>query len=158
MNKNTLNFGVGETEHAVRDRLLGTWKLIATEETVKDGSTRPFPQFRPNAKGFLTYQADGHMCALLVNPDQPKSTVAIEKTLNKKAASFDAAFAYCGRYEIDAGQKHIVHLPEVATHPGYVGSRQVRPYEFDGNRLILSDIEKEDPTVVRWKIVWEKMQ
>ena len=104
MKKNTLNFGVGETEHAVRDRLLGTWKLIATEETLKDGSTRPFPQFGPNATGFLMYQADGHMCALLVNPDQPKSTVAIEKTLNKKAASFDAAFAYCGRYEIDAGQ------------------------------------------------------
>ena len=31
---------------------------------------------------------------------------------------------YCGRYEIDVKQKQIVHLPEVATSPTDVGSRQ----------------------------------
>jgi hypothetical protein len=44
----------------------------------------------------------------------------------------------------------------VATDPGYVGSRQIRPYVFEGGRLILSDVEKDDPMVARWKIVWEK--
>jgi hypothetical protein len=47
---------------------------------------------------------------------------------------------------------------EVATDPGYVGSRQVRPYVFEGGRLVLSDIEKDDPSVARWKIVWEKVK
>jgi hypothetical protein len=51
--------------------------------------------------------------------------------------------------EIDAKQKQIIHLPEVATDPGYVGSRQVRPYVFEGGRLVLSDVEKDDPLVAR---------
>ena len=76
-------------------------------------------------------------------------------TPEEKVAAADGTFAYCGRYEIDARQKQIIHLPEVATDPGYVGPRQVRPYVFEGGRLVLSDVEKDDPSVARWKIVWE---
>ncbi len=79
-------------------------------------------------------------------------------TPEEKAAAAEGTFAYCGRYEIDIKQERIVHLPEVATDPGYVGSRQIRPYRFEGNRLILSDVEKDNPSVARWKIVWEKVQ
>src|SRR5215469_15672190 len=90
-----------QTESEIRDRIVGTWKLVSTEETMKNGTTRPFPSFGPRAKGFLMYQRDGHMCADLVNPDRPA---------------------------------------------GYVGSRQIRPYRFEGGRLILSDVEKDDPS------------
>jgi hypothetical protein len=69
-----------------------------------------------------------------------------------------APFAYCGRYEIDVKQERIVHLPEVATDPGYVGSRQIRPYRFESGRLILSDVERNDPPVACWTIIWEKVQ
>ena len=135
----------------IRDRLVGTWKLVSTEETLKDGGTRPFPQFGARGKGFLIYQADGYMCAILVNPDGPKSA------FDPKAPAADRAFAYCGRYEIDVEQKQIIHLPEVATDPNYVGSRQIRPYQFESERLIFADIEKENPTVSHWKIIWEKV-
>jgi hypothetical protein len=46
----------------------------------------------------------------------------------------------------------------VASDQGYLGSRQVRPYRFEGERLIFSDVEKDDPAVARWKIVWETVQ
>jgi hypothetical protein len=74
----------------------------------------------------------------------------------EKVAADDGTFAYCGRYEIDVERKQIVHLPEIATAQGYVGSRQVRPYQFEGQRLIFSDIEKQEADVESWKIVWEK--
>lgn len=119
---------------------MGTWKLISAEETLKNGTTRPFPQFGPQAKGFLMYQADGYMSAFLVNPD-----------------GGNEAFAYCGRYEIDVERKQIIHLPEIATAAAFVDSRQVRPFEFAGNHLVLSDVEKQNPEVVRWKIVWKKV-
>jgi len=143
-----------QTESQIRDRILGTWTLVSTEETMKDGTTRPFPSYGPHAKGFLMYQPDGYMCADLVNPDRPKWADPTHSTTEEKVAAADGTFAYCGRYEID--EKQIVHLPEVATDPGYVGSRQVRPYRFEGSRLILSDVERDDPTVTRWKIVWER--
>ena len=148
----------GQTESEIRDRIVGTWKLVSTEEVMKDGTTRPYPSFGPHAKGFLMYQREGYMCAELMNPDRPKSADPRHSTPEEKIAAAEGSFAYCGRYEIDAKQEWIVHLPEVAADPDYVGSRQVRPFRFDGGRLILSDIEKNDPSVARWKIVWEKVQ
>jgi Lipocalin-like domain len=147
----------GQTASQIRDRLVGTWRLLSTEETLKDGSTRPFPAFGPNAKGFLMYQRDGYMCAQLVNPDLHRWADALHPTPEEKAAAADSTFAYCGRYEIDVKQQWIVHLPETATNPAYVGSRQVRPFRLEGNRLILSDAEKDEPSVARWKLVWEKV-
>ena len=148
----------GQTEAEIRDRIVGTWKLVSTEQTMKDGSTRPDPRFGAQGKGFLMYQGDGYMCADLVNPNRPKWVDPVHPTPEEKRAAADGTFAYCGRYEIDVKQKQIVHLPEVATDSGYVGSRQVRPYSFQDGHLILSDIVKNDPTVARWKIVWEKAQ
>lgn len=148
----------GETESQVRSRVVGTWKLVSTEETLKDGGTRPFPQFGPHAEGFLMYQADGHMCAFLENPDRPKWCDPARATLEERVAAADGIFAYCGRYEIDVERKQIVHLPEIATAHRYVGSRQVRPYQFEGEHLIFSDVEKGGVDVTRWKIVWQKAQ
>jgi len=147
-----------QTESEIRDRIVGTWKLVSAEETMKDGTTRPFPSFGLHGKGFLMYQRDGYMCADLVNPDRPKWADSAHTTPEEKAATADGTFAYCGRYEIDVKQERIIHLPEVATDPGYVGSRQIRPYRFEGGRLILSDAEKNDPAVAHWKIVWEKVR
>jgi hypothetical protein len=147
-----------KTESEIRDRIVGRWKLVSTEETLKNGSTRPFSAFGPHATGFLMYQRDGYMFALLANPERVKSANRERATIEEKLAATEGSFAYCGRYEIDVKQETIVHLPEVASHPGYVGSRQVRPYRFDGRRLIFSDAERDDPAVTRWKIVWEKVQ
>jgi Lipocalin-like domain len=142
----------------VRARLVGTWKLVSTEETLKDGSTRPFPQFGYHGKGFLMYQADGYMCAILVNPDRPKWVNPVQTTLEEQVAAGDRTFAYCGCYQIDVERNQIIHLPEVATDPNYMGSRQIRPYQFEGERLIFSDVEKDDPAVSHWKITWEKVR
>ena len=149
---------LGQTEADNRDRIVGTWKLVSTEERMKDGTTRPFPRYGAQCKGFLIYQRDGYMCAYLVNPDRQKWADPAHPTPEEKLAVADGTFAYCGRYEIDVKQKQIIHLPEVATNPGWVGSRQVRPYTFQDGRLILSDVEKNDPNIARWKIVWEKTE
>jgi hypothetical protein len=149
---------LGQTESDIRDRIVGTWKLVSTEETMKDGTTRPFPVFGAQCKGFLMYQRDGYMGVYLLNPDRLKWVDPAHPTPEEKLVAADGTLAYCGRYEIDVKQKQIIHLPEVATNPGYVGSRQIRPYTFQDDRLILSDVEKNDLNVVRWKIVWEKTQ
>jgi hypothetical protein len=50
-----------------------SWHLEArVEETMKNGTTRPFPSFGPHAKGFLMYQRKGYMCADFVNPERPQ--------------------------------------------------------------------------------------
>jgi hypothetical protein len=142
-------FVFAQSESEIRDRIVGTWKLVSTEETLKDGTTRPYPRYGSNGKGFLMYSRDGYMCADLVNPDRPKWVSPVEPTTEEKVAAADGLFAYCGRYEIDVKQNRLIHLPEVATDPGYVGSQQIRPYKFVEGRLVLSDVETEKPGVVR---------
>jgi len=106
-----------QTESEIRDRIVGTWKLVSAEDIMKAGTTRPYPTYGPHGKGFLMYQRDGYMCADLVNPDRPKWADPVHTTPEEKVAAADGTFAYCGRYEIDAKQKQIIHLPEVATDP-----------------------------------------
>ena len=147
---------LGKTESDIRDQIVGTWKLVSSEQIMKDGTIQRDSRFGAHGKGYLMYQRDGHMCAYLTNPDLPKWADAAHPTKEEKVVAADEMFAYCGRYEIDVKLKQIIHLPEVATDPAYVGSRQIRPYTFHDGRLIFSDVEKDDPTAARWRIVWEK--
>jgi Lipocalin-like domain len=105
------------------------------------------------------YSADGQMCGVEMNPDRPKWRNSEEPTQEEKASAFDGSYGYCGPYEIDTKRSQLIHLPEVSTGPGYLGTRQIRPHRFEGNRLILSGgIVEDQPEVVSWTVVWEKVR
>lgn len=142
-------------ESWVRNRIIGTWKLVSAEDTLRNGSIRQI--YGPKGQGFLMYSADGFMCAVLMNPDRPKWTNPKKPTQADKASAFDGSYGYCGRYEIDAEHNKLVHLPEVSTGPEFVATRQLRPYRFEGRRMIFSDTVEGDSDVASWKIVWEKV-
>ena len=142
----------------VKQRIVGTWKIVSSEETLKNGKKRFEPELGPHGIGFLIYSADGHMCAQGMNPDRPAWKNNLKPTDQEKLSAFDGSFAYCGRYEIDAEKHILLHLPEVSMTPDYVGTRQIRPYRFEGTRMILGDKEKDDPEVESWQIVWEKVK
>jgi hypothetical protein len=146
-----------DNEIAVRRSLVGTWRLILTENTLKDGSKSH--DYGPNGKGFLMYSADGYMCAVLMNPDRPRWQNPESPTQEEKASAFDGSYGYCGHYEINTTKSELIHLPEVSTGPSYLGTQQVRPYRFEGNQLVLSGGPvKEEPDVVAWRVVWEKVR
>jgi len=147
------------TEAEVRKKLVGTWKVVSSEETMKDGTRRPNPHIGPHGKAFLVYSADGYMCAELMNSDRPTWKDKVKPTDDEKLSSFNGFFAYCGRYEIHADKNYLVHLPEVSMTQDYLGTRQIRPYKFEGNRMILGDkVSDGNEGVVAWQIVWEKVE
>ncbi len=139
-------------ESWVRNRIIGTWKLVSAEETLRNGSNRAM--YGERGQGFLMYSADGFMCAVLMNPDRPKWADPKNPTQADKASAFDGFYGYCGRYEIDAKHNQLVHLPEVSTGPDFVATRQVRPYRFEGNRMTFSDTVEGESDVASWEIVW----
>jgi hypothetical protein len=148
---------IGTDETAVRSKIVGTWKLLLTENTLKDGSKTH--DYGPNGKGFLIYSNDGYMCAELMDPDRPKWKNPDQPTQEEKASAFDDSAGYCGRYQIDTKHHLLVHLPEVSSAPSYVGSRQIRQYRFEGGLLILSGGPVEDePDLASWKLVWERVR
>lgn len=148
----------GQDSANIRKRFLGTWKLVSTEEKLKDGTARAYKDTGPNGVGYLMYSADGHMCAVLTNPDRPKWDEP--PTTAQKLAAIDGLAAYCGTFKIDEANHVMLHYPALAWMPNYVGTEQRRPYRFEGNRLIFSDRagQLDEPDVERWTITWEKAQ
>jgi hypothetical protein len=142
-------------ESWVRNKIIGTWKLVLAEDTLRDGSTRSM--YGLKGQGFLMYSADGFMCAVLMDPDRPKWANPKKPTQADKASAFDGSYGYCGRYEIDAKHNALVHLPQVSTGPSFVATRQVRPYRFEGTRMTFSDTVEDESELASWKIVWEKV-
>jgi len=142
---------------SIRDRFIGTWELVSAEDHMTDGSTRPYPATGPNGKGYLMYTADGHMCAELMNPDRPAWKDPRNPSDAEKASAIDGFHAYCGRYEIDEADRVMYHYPEIAGSPNYVGTKQPRPYKFNGDLLTFSDKVTNEPGVESYSITWRKV-
>jgi Lipocalin-like domain len=115
---------------SARERFVGTWELVSTEYRYTDGTRRPYPDVGPHGKGYLMYGRDGRLCAQLMNPDRPAWKEAGHATEAEKISAFDGFFAYCGKYEVDEAKHVMIHLPEVASWPGLIGSKQPRPYRI----------------------------
>jgi|SRR5579862_7170286 len=141
----------------VKQRLVGTWKVVSSRRTLKNGTKAFDPALGPHGMGFLIYSADGQMCAELMNPDRPAWKNNLKPTDQEKVSAFNGSFAYCGRYEIDTEKHVLVHLPEVSMTQNYVGTRQIRPFRFEGTRMILADKAIDDPEIDSWEVVWEKV-
>jgi hypothetical protein len=146
------------SEKSLREALIGTWKLVSTEERLRGGGTRPYPDLGEKASGYLMYTDDGHMCATLMRPGRPQWHSNEENATNSEKISAGSGFSsYCGTYEIDEKNHVIVHYPEISFNPNFIGTVQKRPYRLEGNRMTFSDPEQSGE-VERWTIVWEKVK
>ena len=141
---------------SVRDRLVGTWELVSAKDRMKDGRDRIYPELGAHGKGYLVYTADGHMCAQLMNPDRPKWKEFDKPTEAEKITAIDGFSAYCGRYEVDEEKGMVVHLPELAWSPNYIGTRQLRPYTLQNDTLTFAGKPLDEPDVESYSITWRR--
>lgn len=149
------------TVHAgpgARIRLIGTWRLLSAGTFRPDGQFVPYPEYGPNPNGYLMYDATGHMCVSLSNPNHPRWVDPEKPTEAEKLRSYDAFFAYCGTYEVREKESRVIHRPEVGSWPRYIGTDQSRNFRFEANRLVLSDQETPPGGERRrYQITWERV-
>lgn len=116
-------------------RIVGTWRLESWDRVEDDGTRKP--RFGPGATGLLIYAADGFMSATL--QDGNRTLFAGPDPYGGSAEECRAAMAtghsYGGRWRIEGDA--IVHDVEFSVFPNWVGSRQIRFFRFDGERMIL---------------------
>jgi hypothetical protein len=145
----------GGNKAEVSQRFLGAWRLAAAEQKGPDGVFHPQPDLGPHAKGFIMYTPDGHMCAQLMNPERPEWADPQNPTEPEHASAGRGFISYCGRFEVNEGEQMMIHYPETAFQPNYVGTVQKRPYRLEGaDRLIYSvKIGGADR-----RIVWERLK
>ena len=68
-------------------RFVGTWRLVSTQATFKDGTKGPIPYLGPQGKAYLIYTPDHHMCAVLMNPQRPLWSSAATPTEKEAKAA-----------------------------------------------------------------------
>ena len=118
-------------------QLVGTWKLISASD--RDSPSDPWVPytFGNPPSGYFIYDAAGHASIQIMTtppvqiakPDSPTPAEALK--------IFNGYIAYYGTYTVDAANIH--HQVEGAWDPSQVGTDQVRPYELDGDTLIIGN-------------------
>lgn len=150
-------FAQSATTAPTVSRLIGTWKLVSIEDTMKDGKVQAPAQFGPHPHGFIMYEPDGYMCASIVDGDRPAWKDPAKATDAEKIAYYDTFIAYCGNYKLDSAASTVTHYPEIAWEPAYVGSTQPRPFRLEGNRLIITVSQgMSDSSIQKRVLVWQR--
>jgi hypothetical protein len=136
--------------------LIGTWKLVSTEQRLTDGSTRPSPLYGANGVGYLIYSESGFMCAVLMDPNRPRWKAEDSPTEAELKAIANHFVSYCGRYEVNEKERSVVHHVELDVVPNNVGDKLVRFVALTGNTLKLRPAEPRDG-IVEYTLTWERV-
>ena len=137
----------------------GTWRLKRYERRRADGSLRlPLGE---NARGLLIYTPDGCMSGQIMRPERPRFQEGA--LAGGSAAEIRAALlgyvAYFGTYAVNESARTVTHEVIGSWYPNFVGSRQVRHYEFEGpDRLLLRTPPRASGRETQTDLlVWERL-
>jgi hypothetical protein len=141
----------------LRDKLVGTWRLVAARQRLADGSVRADPQPGPRGVGYIMYDATGHVCVVLANPDRPAWRAPTTPTDAEVRSAFDGLVAYCGTYETDERRENVIHHVEADREPHMMGADRTRLAKVTGDRLVLRPTSLP-PGVAEWTVEWERVR
>jgi len=141
----------------LRDKILGTWRLVSYVAQDDQGGPVTFPLGR-DAVGLIIYTTDGYMSAQLMRPgrqdyDQPDTGGS---TVQQAAAAAEGYLAYSGPYDVDEATGVIHHHVTVSLIPNWLKTVQLRHSSLDGNRLTLTAETHLQSSVVTGTLVWAR--
>lgn len=137
-----------------RNPFVGTWKLIAWENTDPDGTvTYPYGK---HPVGYLFYTEDGYMAAEIMDPNRRPHDArfpvepAFAQTLpdDDRLSAYNTYLSYCGTYSYSIDEGMIIHHVKAGLIPSWPGNDQPRHFTFKEGKLFLGD--------KRARLVWER--
>lgn len=121
-----------------RNSLVGLWKLKSIQfEAADTGEIADV--FGPNPSGYLIHTGEGRMMAMLMRSDRtpPKEDA-------DGSALFKTMMAYTGNYRIEGDDKFVTHV-DLAWHPGWHGTEQIRFFKLEGDTLSIMTAQQANP-------------
>lgn len=125
----------------IEERFLGCWRLIGVDR--EEAATGRKLDTDMTQSGYVSYTPDGRMIVIIAR---------------HKPGTEDQITSYAARWHVDGD--HVVHDIDIAVRAPWTGTKQLRAFRFEDNRLILSPPESEDflhGTVTRRSLTWEKI-
>ena len=111
----------------LRERLIGTWKLVSYVEKPVDGSA-PFYPMGEEPHGIIMYTPDGYMSAQLMHPGRPRFASGdwfrgSDEEIKEEALGY---IAYSGPFHTDEEKQTLTHSIFVSLFPNWLGQSQPR--------------------------------
>jgi Lipocalin-like domain len=153
--------GVTETQSAgSAKQLIGLWRLVRIEVRHPNGTMTADPDFGPNPIGYVSYDQTGHVSVQIMNPDLPKWKDDDYPTASEALSTIEHGFsAYAGTYEVHEAEGYIVHRPELALMPNYVGQTWKRKFTVEGGLLRLTPpaFKSVGGELLDETLIWERV-
>ena len=141
-----------ESAAEIQKKLVGSWKLVSSERVFNQSQT-----------GIIMYDNTGHMSVQIFAQSRPAFPNGRARATDKeKATAYETYTAYYGTYTIEPENGVVVHHLEGSITPGQIGQDNIRYFEFQGDRLILSvandgkggRLARKDTTA---HVTWERL-
>lgn len=126
---------MSERDHSA---LAGIWKLQSIQFEFADTGER-VDVYGANPSGYLIQTIEGRMMAIITRSDRmpPKED-------SDGAALFKSMMAYTGTYRVDSDDKFVTDV-DLAWHPGWNGTQQVRFFKVDEDTLSITTAQQGHP-------------
>jgi hypothetical protein len=127
--------------NASDNSIVGTWKFQSfVREVIATGERQS--EFGERPSGYISYQPDGRMFAMLVGDNRAKPAGAVP-TDEEKVKLFGTLIAYSGTFVVE-GDK-ITHKIDVSWNQTWTGGDQIRFYKVEGNTLTITTAINKNP-------------
>jgi hypothetical protein len=141
----------------LREKILGTWRLVSYVEQDERGGPVTFPLGR-DAAGLIMYTTDGYMSAQLMRSgrhdyDQPDIGGG---TIQQAAGAAEGYLAYSGPYDVDEAASIVHHRVAVSLLPNWLETVQIRHGSLKDNQLTLVSEIPLGGKVIRSTLVWAR--
>lgn len=124
--------------------LVGTWKLVDITNRDKDGRLLR-SSYGPRKMGVISFNDDYRMMVVISD--------GRETLPSRRPREYTS---YAGRYRFDG--ETLVTRVDCSTVPDRIGTDQVRPARFSGNRVILTAPPVDIEGVINYRdLTWEKI-
>ena len=139
----------------LKDRFVGTWKLVSIETRTAKGEVVPPASGagNQNRTGYIVYDDAGYM-AVTIMPLGRKKYAAAQPTDEEAQAALAGYTGYFGTFTINEKEQYVTHHLEGSVNPGMATDQQ-RFFELSGNRLTLKPPPGANGNQQR--LTWEKM-
>jgi hypothetical protein len=138
---------------SLKDRFIGTWKLVDFEQRSARGEVVPPAGALANRTGYLIYDPAGYM-AVSIMPIGRKKYAGPQATEEEAKAAITGYAAYFGTFTVDNAEGTVTHHLHGSLNPG-MAPDQKRFFEFSGNRLTLRPPPAANGNQSR--LMWERI-
>jgi hypothetical protein len=121
----------------LRDRLLGTWALVAMEGRRASGTV--FHPWGTDVRGRLTYDGAGHVALQIAKGDRPRfaSDDLEAGTPEELRRAWDGYHAWFGRFTVSPNEQFVTHHIEASLFPNWAAVERTRLVALGEDELVL---------------------